>query len=165
MNQNVLKNLDDKMECYSDQNNFISLKHHKENSQKNTKCRLFNPSKSEIGLNNKYLRKIISEVKEKTAANQWSNTSTVINWFMDLGNKNKIKFIKFDIEFYPSISEELLDKAINYAKRSTDICGNVITAFKLARKSLLFNEETPWLKKGEEILDSNSQQKQRTING
>ena len=73
---------------------------------------------------------------------------------MDLGNKNKIKFINFDIaELYPSISEELLDKAINYAKRSTDICDNIITAFKLARKSLLFNEETPWLKKGEEIFD------------
>ena len=61
---------------------------------------------------------------------------------------------KFDMaEFYPSASEELLDKAINYAKWYTDICDNVITAIKLARKSLLFNEETAWVKKGGKTFD------------
>ena len=43
-------NLDDKMECYSDQCAFITLKDHKENFKSNTKCRLINPSKSEVGL-------------------------------------------------------------------------------------------------------------------
>ena len=56
-------------------------------------------------------------------------------------------------DFYPSASEELLDKAINYAKWYTDICDNVITAIKLARKSLLFNEETAWVKKGGKTFD------------
>ena len=38
--------------------------------------------------------------------NQWRNTSIIINWFKNLGNENKQKFIKFDIvEFYPSILE------------------------------------------------------------
>ena len=96
---------------------------------------------------------IISEVKEKTCLNQWRNTSTVIDWFKNLGNTNKRKFIKFDIaEFYPSISEELLDKAIDYAKWYTDICDNVITAIKYAHKLLLFNKETAWVKKLEKHL-------------
>ena len=131
-------NLDDKMEWYSDQNTFITLKDHKENFRNNTKCRLINPLKSEVGLiSKKYLSNIISEVKENTTQNQWPNTSTVIGWFKNLGNKNKHKFIKFDIvEFYPSISEELLDQAINYVKQYTDICDNVITAIKRVRKSL-----------------------------
>ena len=91
--------------CYSDQNAFVTLKDRKENFRNNTKCRLINPSQSEVGLISKeYLSNIISEVKEKTGVNQWRNTSSVIDWFKNLGNKNKCKFIKFDIaEFYPSI--------------------------------------------------------------
>ena len=74
---------------------------------------------------------------------------------MVLGN-NKLKFIKFNIaEFYPSASEEPLDKAINYAKRSTDICDNVITAIKLARKLLFSMKNLPWVKKGQKDLCDN----------
>ena len=98
-------------------NAFITLKDQRENFRNNTKCRLINPTKSEVRpVTKKYLSSIISEVKEKTLVNQWRNTSTIIDWFKNLGNENKLKFIKFNIaEFYPSISEELLDKAINYA--------------------------------------------------
>ena len=42
-------NLDDKMECCSDQNAFITLKDHKENFSNSTNCGLINPSKSEVG--------------------------------------------------------------------------------------------------------------------
>ena len=135
----------------------IRPKDHKENFRNNTKCRLINSSKSDISLiSKKYLGKIISEVKEKTGANQWWNSFTVINWFINLGNKNKLKFIKFNTaEFYPSISEELLDKAV---KTINYICDNVITAIKLARKSLLFNEE-PFLgwKRWKNILSDNGE--------
>ena len=48
--------------------------------------------------------------------NQWSNTKSVIEWFEVIKNKNKSYFIKFDTaEFYPSMSKELLSKAIEYA--------------------------------------------------
>ena len=112
-------NLDDKMECYYDQNAFITLKDHKENFRNNIKCRLNNSWKSEVGfISKKYLSNIISEVKEKTGINQWQNTSTVIDWCKNLGNKTKHEFIKFNIaEFYPSISEEPLDKTTIYAKQ------------------------------------------------
>ena len=66
---------------------------------------------------------------------------TVIDWFKNLADKQKRKFIKFDItEFYPSISEALLNKSIDYAKSFTTIGENVINAIKLARKSLLFSK-------------------------
>ena len=100
--------IEDRMECYSsDQHAYITLKDHKENFRNNTKCRLINPSKSEVGrVSKKYLNDIIADVSRKTEVNQWRNTATVINWFKNLSDKHKRKFIKFDIaEFYPSISE------------------------------------------------------------
>ena len=55
--------LDERMECYSKQSSFITLKDHKANFKNNTKCRLINPSKSEVGLVRKhYLSSIISTV-------------------------------------------------------------------------------------------------------
>ena len=70
-----------------------------------------------------------------------------------LSDKHKHKFIKFDIaEFYPSISENLLNKSIVYAKSFTKIEGNGINAIKLAKKSLLFNKDGAWVKKGDDTL-------------
>ena len=98
--------LNERIECYSDQSAFITLKDHKANFKNNTKCRLINPSKSEIGLFSKhYLSSIITVVTEKSDINQWKNTSTAVKWFENLQNKQKRRFIKFDIaDFYPSIT-------------------------------------------------------------
>ena len=65
------------------------------------------------------------------------------------------KFIKFDIaEFYPSISEDLLKKSINYAKSFTTIEKNGISAIKPALKSLPFSKDGIWVKKsGNELFD------------
>ena len=106
--------MEDRVECYSNQHAYITLKDHKENFRNNTKCRLINPSKGEVGIvSKKYLNIIIADVSRKTEVNQWRNTATVINWFKNLSDKHKRKFIKFDIaEFYPSISENLLNKSI-----------------------------------------------------
>ena len=51
--------------------------------------------------------------------NQWRNTDTVIGWFMGIRNKHLCKFIIFDIkELHPSISKNLLKKALTYAKHT-----------------------------------------------
>ena len=69
----------------------------------------------------------------------------VIEWFKAINEKNKHTFISFDIvDFYPSISEELLDKAISWASERTQITDQDISIFKHARKSLLFNDGRPW---------------------
>ena len=54
----------------------------------NTKCRLINPSKREVGRVSKtYLNDIIADVSCKTEVNQCRNTATVINWFKNLSDK------------------------------------------------------------------------------
>ena len=130
------------MQCYSDQSAFTTLRDHKANFKNNTKCRLINPSKSEVGLVSKhYLSSIISTVAEKSGVNQWRNTSTVIKWFENLQNKQKRRFIKFDTaEFYPSIAENLLERSIEYAKSFATIEHKTLEAITLARKSLLFSK-------------------------
>ena len=50
-------------------------------------------------------------------------------------------------EFYPSISEETLNKAINFAENHTSISQENIRIIKHCRKSLLFYNNEPWKKK------------------
>ena len=118
-------------------------------------CRLINPAKSKIG--------IVSKVElEKTHRaittnqikfNQWCNTHAVIDWFKLIPNKTKAQFIKFDIvEFYPSITEKLLDNAVSYAQTLTIIPDDIIQLIKQARRSLLFTKGNNWMKKGENDL-------------
>ncbi len=61
-------------------------------------------------------------------------------------------FISFDIvDFYPSISENLLDQALSWDSNLAIITKDEISIIKHARKSVLFNDGKPWTKK-----DSNS---------
>ena len=88
--------------------------------------------------------------------NQWRNTDEVINWFKKIPDKSRSKFIKFDIaEFYPSISQELLAKAIELAKSySCSIDSNAINMIIHSRKSFLFEDNgNIWVKKENEKFD------------
>ena len=59
--------------------------------------------------------------------------------------------MQFDIEeFYPSVSKELLLKAITYAKTLVNISDKEINAIMHSRKSLLFNNKDIWIKKNED---------------
>ena len=51
------------------------------------------------------------------------------------------------MDFYPSISKELLTKSINYAKSITTIEEEVIATVFHARKSFLFDKTNVWVKK------------------
>ena len=82
------------------------------------------------------------------------NTQAVIDWISDLIDKSDKTFIKFDIvEFYPSISEELLERANNYAKSISAITEKQECIIWHSRKSLLFNEKSTWTKKDESLFD------------
>ena len=94
------------------------------------------------------LDKINNIIRTQTQMNQWRNTSEAISWFKEIKDKHRKSFISFDIiDFYPSISEDLLDKAITWAKRFTNISDNDITIIKHARKSLLFHMNHTWSKR------------------
>ena len=115
--------VDDRLYSLNVQDCFISVKDHKDNFENNTQCRLLNPSKSELGkISKKILAKLVKVVREQTMFNHWENTTSVITWFKHLENKNNLSFLQFDIvEFYPSITENLLKRALDYAKEYVEI--------------------------------------------
>jgi len=148
--------ISDRVEQYQQRSSFITMKDHKENFENNTKCRLINPAKSEIGIVSKsYLDSINNTIRDRTHVNQWRSTAETISWFNKLEEKNNRKFIKFDIaDFYPSISQSLLNKSIQFAKSlHIDINDTAVSTIMHARKSLLFNQTSVWVKSENEEFD------------
>lgn len=142
-------NIDNRVDSLATKDAFITLKDHKPNFSNNPTCRLINPSKSEIGIvSKKILQRINSKIVKHTALNQWKNTDSVIKWFNNIPNKPNCSFISFDIvDFYPSISEELLNEALAFASQYDEITENEKTIIVQAKHSLLFNNDTTWCKK------------------
>ena len=128
---------------------FITLKDHKPNYINEPTFRLINPSKQELGkVSKQKLEKIVKVVQEKTGLKLWKNNTSVITWFESLQNKERLKFIQFDIcEFYPSISNQLLDKAIEFAENFIDISDDDKRLFYQTKKPFLFSKNQPWVKK------------------
>ena len=144
----------DRVDTMARRNAFITLKDHKENFDSNPKCRLINPSKSELGKVSKIiLDDINNKIRSTLNLNQWKNTESVISWFQAINDKPNHTFLSFDIvEFYPSISEHLLDEVISWAQTLTDITEQQISIIKHARKSLLFYDEKTWVKRNNQSL-------------
>ena len=58
-----------------------------------------------------------SSLTKQLKVNLWKNTQNIIEWFMKIEEKNKYKFIVFDIkDFYTSIKETLLIKIAIFAE-------------------------------------------------
>lgn len=149
------KKLLEKMEVNARNECFITLKDHKDNFANNPKTRLINPAKNEIGRISKViLANINKELVTKLQLNQWQSSTEVINWFKNIDNKHECKFIVFDIEqFYPAIKESVLMKALEFAKAHTKILKKNIDIIRHSRRSLLFNNGEPWVKKEDESFD------------
>ena len=97
-------------------------------------------------------KKIIERINKKVVAatnvNQWKNSDTVIEWFKEIPNKSSHSFISFDVvDFYPSITDELLTKALTFASQFDDITEDEKHIIMQAKNSLLFNEREAWQKK------------------
>ena len=107
------------------------------------------PAKSKMGkVSKKIFDNIINNVKSKTDVNQWKNSASVIKWFRGLREIDKHTIICFYIiEFYPSISEDLLKAALNFAKLHTTISQQDTDIIFHSRKSLLFDKGKPWIKR------------------
>ena len=151
--------LDDRIETSAKRDVFITLKDHKPDFMNNPSCRLINPSKSEIGIiSKKILDNINKKVITATKVNLWKSTSQAIEWFQALPNKTQLAFITFDVcDFYPSISEHLLAKALDYAaqfpplhhKTATSSCtrknhSSTTTMHHGRRKNQKTNSMSPW---------------------
>ena len=148
--------LSDKMEKLAEKQAFLTIKDHKAGFNiDNPKCRLLNPTKSDVGKVSKIiLEKINITIKQKLKVNSWQSTSEVISWFNALADKPRRKFIKFDIEeFYPSISKKVLEDALDWAKNFCDISELDILTIMNARKSILRDPSGDiWVKKDNEDL-------------
>ena len=139
----------ERVDCLPMPNAFITLKDHEPNFNTNPKCRLINPSKSELGKISKFLiEKVNTIIRDKSLVNQWRDRDTAINWFKIIDNKNNCIFMQFGIEeFYPSISKGLLTKAIDHAQSFVTINKEEVKTIMHSRKSPLFNNTSVWIKR------------------
>ena len=146
--------IDDRVESMATKEAFITLKDHKENFANRPTCRLINPAKSEIGkISKQILENINRKLVNATSVNQWKNTSSVLQWYRQLTNKPDLAFICFDVvEFYPSISEALLDHALDFASRYVTITADERELIIDAKHSLLFSKGDPWEKRSSTTL-------------
>ena len=79
--------------------------------------------------------------------NQWKNSMDTIDWFRKIKDKKRSTFVQFDIiEFYPSITKELLVRSLNHAREYTDITEEKIEIILASRKSVLSDSRRSWIK-------------------
>ena len=147
--------LADRIDTTAKNQAFITLKDHKPNFNNRPTCRLINPTKSEVGkISKQILERINSKIRLATKIHQWKNTYDVIDWFKNINSKSEHSFICFDVcEFYPSINEELLTKALHYADNFDAITEEEKNIILHAKQSLLYNESRAWCKKGDTNFD------------
>ena len=150
-----LDNIIDRMDVNAESNCFITIKDHKENFLNHLKVRLINPAKNELGrISKTILDNINMKLLQATKINQWQNTVSTMKWFTSLKNKHLMKFVMFDIKyFYPSITQDLLNKALNFVSQYIYISKCDIDVINHARKSLLFDGSHTWSKKQGSLFD------------
>ena len=141
--------LGNRVDRYAKRCAYITFKDHKENFSNNLPCRLINPAKSEIG---KISRKILQHhneiIRNATGYQQWRETSSVIDWFQEIRNKKKCRFLSFDIkDYFPSITPEIFLRSLEWAEQYTNIDPGEIEIILHARKTLLFDQKDTWVKK------------------
>lgn len=148
-------NIEDRVAKLIEKPAYITLKDHKNNFANNPSCRLINPTKQEIGkISKQLLEKIICQVKEKTNTNLWQNTNSVLQWFDNIKDKRNHSFILFDVvEFYPSITQELLVAALDYAAQFITISLDEREVILQAKSAILIHNNRPWYKKGNSSFD------------
>ena len=102
---------------------FITLKYLKSNFLNNTKIRLINPIKNELGSVSKVIQdKTKLNLRNTTKCSQWKNTNDVISCFKSIKNKQNCKLISFDIkDFYSTITKKLLSKWLKFAETKIEI--------------------------------------------
>ena len=97
INQDTLdhaRNLDieDRMDCHSEANAFLTIKDHKEGFPNNIKCRVINPASNNMGkVSKRILDKIINTCRDATEVSQWKSTQDVLQWFTHVHSNNPTK--------------------------------------------------------------------------
>ena len=131
----------------------ITLNDHKTNFPNKPTVPLLNPAKKELGRISKTTRTNVN-LRNSVHLNQWENTQEIIDCFKSIDYKQHYKFTMFEIkDFYPSISKELLSDALTFAETIIKLDDHDKKIIYHSRKSLLFNQEQTWMKKGGALFD------------
>ena len=101
-------NISDRVEKIAQKNAFITIKDHKPQFPNDIKCRLINPTKSNIGKISKQLLDIINATLiTKLDVKILKNSAETIEWFKETEFKPRKSFLQFDIvDYYPSMSKK-----------------------------------------------------------
>ena len=141
--------IDDRVEALAMKTSFLSLKDHKPDFPSKLNFRLINPTKTNIGqISKQILDRINGDIRATSMVNQWRSTKEVLYWFNNIERKQQKRWLKFDVEaFYPSISKNLLKKAINYARTITTVTQEEEDIIYHCRRSILVGpDKTLWQK-------------------
>ena len=85
---------------------------------------------------------------------QWKNNREFLLRYNNLSDKSKLTFYQFDIcKFYLSISEKLIKKAIEFARKYIHISEEDEKLIIHTCKSFIYNKGQAWVKKGKSIID------------
>ena len=77
------------------------------------------------GISKVILDQINSNILRRLNFNQWKNIGNVLDWFKSIKQHHFYKFVIFGItEFYTSIKEAFLKKALDFAEAYTDKPGS-----------------------------------------
>ena len=111
--------------------------------------------KPELGKVSKHiLDEIIDIVREESGLAQWTTTQQFLSWFNSQEDRDKKSFYQLDIvSFYPSITENLINKAIDHAAKYTHISEKDRKLILHTSKSLLYHKGQAWVKKGKSLID------------
>ena len=92
--------------------------------------------------------RINKNILQCTNVNLLRSTTDTVNWFKAIPDKHNHAFITFDVcKFYPSITEKLLVKALNYASTLTTLTKEETHVIIHATKSLLYHKDSSWSKR------------------
>ena len=116
---------------------------------------MINTNKSDLG---KVSKQVLESIKEtlrvKLGYNQWRKTADVLEWLKNVENKERATFIQFDIDnYYPSITAELLEKALTWAKLYVEVSEQDIEIIMSTKQNILYNKGQPWVKRAENPID------------
>ena len=147
--------IEDRLGKFKKKDAYILIKDHKPNFENKLPTRLINPSKTELGRISKFIiQNIVNSVKKANHCNLWENSYETIEWFRRIKNKSKATFIQFDIiDFYPSITKNILIDSINYARKYIDITVEQYEIILACRKTVLKNNDSTWVKNGLDNFD------------
>ena len=121
----------------------------------------FEPEILKIGqsLHKMYSNNIVDFQKSTTILNAytknvWKPIECTTYIYIYIKNKSKATFIQFDIiDFYPSITKNILIDSINYARKYIDITVEQYEIILACRKTVLKNNDSTWVKNGLDNFD------------